>query len=454
MPEDDNAAVRSRRLTDEEIARNFSDMHPPLGRSEALIEADRCYFCFDAPCTTACPTGIDIPGFIQKIRSDNLTGSAHTILRENIMGGMCARVCPTEVLCEEACVRNTHEDKPVNIGLLQRYATDPVFEENTGLFERGPETGKRVAVVGGGPAGLSCAHRLSMLGHSPVVFNRDEKLGGLNEYGIAAYKTVNDFAQREVDYILSIGGIEVRNKAVLGETFTLVDLQEEYDAVFLGFGLGSVNDLGLPNENIAGVLNAVDYIAELRQAKDKGDLPVGDNVVVIGGGMTAIDIAVQTKRLGAGHVDIVYRRGPEEMGASRYEQQFAQTSGVKIRHWAKPVKLLTSDGVAGVEFEQTALDEAGKVVGTGERYSLDADVVFKAIGQSLSEKALDSTTGTLDLQHGKIVTDDDRKTSLPAVWAGGDCVVGNDDLTVSAVQDGKIAAIAIDRYLRQESNNG
>ena len=215
-----------------------------------------------------------------------------------------------------------------------------------------------------------------------------------------------------------------------------------------------MNDLGLPNENIAGVLNAVDYIAELRQAKDKGDLPVGDNVVVIGGGMTAIDIAVQTKRLGAGHVDIVYRRGPEEMGASRYEQQFAQTSGVKIRHWAKPVKLLTSDGVAGVEFEQTALDEAGKVVGTGERYSLDADVVFKAIGQSLSEKALDSTTGTLDLQHGKIVTDDDRKTSLPAVWAGGDCVVGNDDLTVSAVQDGKIAAIAIDRYLRQESNNG
>ena len=238
MPEDDNAAVRSRRLTDEEIARNFSDMHPPLGRSEALIEADRCYFCFDAPCTTACPTGIDIPGFIQKIRSDNLTGSAHTILRENIMGGMCARVCPTEVLCEEACVRNTHEDKPVNIGLLQRYATDPVFEENTDLFERGPETGKRVAVVGGGPAGLSCAHRLSMLGHSPVVFNRDEKLGGLNEYGIAAYKTVNDFAQREVDYILSIGGIEVRNKAVLGETFTLVDLQDEYDAVFLGFGLG------------------------------------------------------------------------------------------------------------------------------------------------------------------------------------------------------------------------
>ncbi len=449
MPKDNDVAVRSRRLSDEEIARNFSDMHPPLGRSEALIEADRCYFCFDAPCTTACPTGIDIPVFIQQIRSDNITGSAHTILRENIMGGMCARVCPTEVLCEEACVRNTHEDKPVNIGLLQRYATDPVFEDDVELFVRGADSGKRVAIIGGGPAGLSCAHRLSMLGHSSVVFNRDDKLGGLNEYGIAAYKTVNDFAQREVEYILSIGGIEIRNNAVLGEAFTLADLQEEYDAVFLGFGLGSVNDLGLANEDIDGVLNAVDYIAELRQAKDKGDLPVGDNIVVIGGGMTAIDIAVQTKRLGAEHVDIVYRRGRDEMGASQYEQEFAQTSGVKIRHWAKPKSLLAGDRIAGVEFERTKLNSNGKLSGTGETFSLTADVVFKAIGQSVSEKVLGTITGTLELNRGKIVTDDDHKTSLPGVWAGGDCVYGNDDLTVSAVQDGKIAAIAIDRYLRE-----
>jgi glutamate synthase (NADPH/NADH) small chain len=419
-----------------------------------LIEADRCYFCFDAPCTTACPTGIDIPGFIQKIRSDNITGSAQTILRENIMGGMCARVCPTEVLCEEACVRNTHEDKPVNIGLLQRYATDPIFENSIGLFERGSESGKRVAIVGGGPAGLSCAHRLSMLGHSSVIFNRDEKLGGLNEYGIAAYKTVNDFAQREVDYILSIGGIEVRNDVALGEDFTLAELQDEYDAVFLGFGLGSVNDLGLADEDIDGVLNAVEYIAELRQADDKGDLPVGDHIVVIGGGMTAIDIAVQTKRLGAENVDIVYRRGPDEMGASTYEQEFAQTTGVKIRHWAKPKKLLIDGRVAGMEFEKTKLDDNGKLSGTGETFSLNADVVFKAIGQTLSEKTLGVLTGTLELNKGKIVADDELKTSLPAVWAGGDCVYGGDDLTVSAVQDGKIAAIAIDRYLREESNNG
>jgi dihydropyrimidine dehydrogenase (NAD+) subunit PreT len=454
MPRVNKAAVRPRRLSDEQIAANFSDMHPPLKRPEALIEADRCYFCFDAPCVSACPTGIDIPGFIQKIRSDNLKGSAQTILRENIMGGMCARVCPTEVLCEQACVRNTHEDKPVNIGLLQRYATDPVFEQDIGLFERGADSGKRVAIVGGGPAGLSCAHRLSMLGHSSVIFNRDEKPGGLNEYGIAAYKTVDDFAQREVEYILSIGGIELRNRISLGDDVTLAELLEEFDAVFLGPGLGSVNDLGLANEDAEGVLNAVDYIAELRQAKDKGDLPVGERIVVIGGGMTAIDIAVQTKRLGAEQVDIVYRRGPEHMGASRYEQEFAQTSGVRIRHWAIPNKLLIDGRIAGVEFERTGLDGDGKLAGTGEYFSMDADMVFKAIGQALSEQALGILTETLALKKGKIVTDDDRRTSLPGVWAGGDCIYGHDDLTVSAVQDGKVAAIAIDKYLREESDNG
>ena len=209
--------IRPARLSSAEIDRNFGDLHPPLKRAEALIEADRCYFCFDAPCATACPTGIDIPAFIQKIRSDNVRGSARTILEENIMGGMCARVCPTEVLCEEACVRNTHEDKPVEIGLLQRYATDPVFENNTQFFARAESRGKTVAVVGGGPAGLSCAHRLAMLGHDVVLFNRDAKLGGLNEYGIAAYKTIDNFAQREVRYILEVGGIDVRTGVTLGE---------------------------------------------------------------------------------------------------------------------------------------------------------------------------------------------------------------------------------------------
>ena len=434
---DSKPDIRGNRLSKQDIDRNFSDLHPPLGRSEALIEADRCYFCFDAPCTTACPTGIDIPAFIQKIRSDNIRGSAHTILAENIMGGMCARVCPTEVLCEQACVRNTHEDKPVEIGLLQRHATDPIFEDGTQLFARAEASGKRVAVVGGGPAGLSCAHRLAMLGHEVKVFTRDAKHGGLNEYGIAAYKTVDNFAQREVDYILSIGGIDVENNVELGKGITLAALREEYDAVFLGIGLASVNDLGIDNENLSGVENATDFIADLRQAEDKSSLAVGRNVVVIGGGMTAIDIAVQSKRLGAEKVDMVYRRGPEQMAASEFEQHLAQTSGVTVHYWLQP-KALHGDGhVSAIEFDKN-----------GESVVLEADVVFKAIGQRLADEQLADELRGIDLDGGKIVVNESQATSLDDVWAGGDCVAGGEDLTVSAVQDGKLAAIAIDRFLR------
>ena len=423
--------VRPRRLSKEEIEANFADLHPPLSRSEALIEADRCYFCYDAPCTTACPTGIDIPSFIQKIRSDNIQGSARTILRENIMGGMCARVCPTEILCEEACVRNTHEQKPVEIGLLQRYATDPIIDARMQLFPRAEASGRRVAVVGGGPAGLSCAHRLAVLGHEVVIFNRDEKPGGLNEYGIAAYKTVDDFAQIEVDYILGIGGIEVRHSCALGEDVQLPELVDEFDAVFLGIGLGQPNNLGIEGEDKSGVINAIDYIAELRQAEDKSRMPIGKTVVVIGGGMTAIDIAVQSRHLGARQVHMVYRRGPEKMSASVFEQALAQTSGVTIHHRAPPTRIIGDDHVKGVEFET----DDGKFV-------LYADMVFKAIGQQMEG------IGDIEMENGRIVVDDGHRTSLAHVWAGGDCVVGGDDLTVSAVQHGKLAAIDIDRQLR------
>jgi glutamate synthase (NADPH/NADH) small chain len=429
--------IRSNRLDKAEIDKNFGDLHPPLSRSEALIAADRCYFCYDAPCTTACPTDIDIPGFIQKIRSDNIRGSAHTILAENIMGGMCARVCPTEILCEEACVRNTHEDKPVEIGLLQRYATDPVFENSTQLFKRAESSGKTVAIVGGGPAALSCAHRLATLGHSVKLFNRDEKLGGLNEYGIAAYKTVDDFAQREIEYILSIGGIEVETGVTLGQDLSLSNLREEYDAVFIGIGLPSVNDLNIDNEDLPGIESAIDYIAALRQADDKSTLPVGSNVVVIGGGMTAIDVAVQSKRLGAEKVDIVYRRGPDDMSASEFEQHLAQTNGVSVHHWLHPKALHGNGHVTAIEFDKV-----------GESVTMPADVVFKAIGQRLGDEQLANELQGIQLANGKIVVDESQATSLDKVWAGGDCVTGGDDLTVSAVQHGKVAAIAIDKAIR------
>jgi glutamate synthase (NADPH/NADH) small chain len=283
-----------------------------------------------------------------------------------------------------------------------------------------------------------------------VVFNKDEKLGGLNEYGIAAYKTIDGFAQREVDWILSIGGIEVRNRVALGADFTLAQLKEQFDAVFLGIGLGSVNELGDEFTEAPGIENAIDYIADLRQADDKSELPVGRRVVVIGGGMTAIDIAVQSKRLGAEHVDIVYRRGPEQMGASPFEQELAQTNSVRIHHWAVPAGLKAdAGGAVTIELGRTELDENGRLKQTDEAFTLEADVVFKAIGQRLADDKLGDELQGLTLEHGRIVIDDGRATSVDGVWAGGDCVAGGDDLTVSAVQDGKVAALSIDRHLRE-----
>ncbi len=444
------ADIAAGRLTSDEYAANFSDVHPPLDRRRALIEASRCYFCHDAPCIEACPTGIDIPTFITKIASDNVRGSAVSILTENIMGGACARVCPVEILCQEACVRNTQESKPVQIGALQRYATDHLFDKGVQPFQRADLSGKTVAVVGGGPAGLACAHRLSMLGHDVVVYEARGKAGGLNEYGIAAYKLPDSFAQKEVDFILSLGGISVETGKSLGEDITLSQLRQGHDAVFLGFGLAGVNALGCEGEDLDGVANAVDYIADLRQATDLGALNVGRRVVVIGGGNTAIDIAVQSKRLGAEDVTLVYRRGAEHMSATGHEQEFAQTNGVKIKHWAQPKRLIGQDGkVKEVEFEYTQLDDNGRLMGTGDTFTVLADMVFKAIGQTFVPAPLrNGSAEMLELTNsGRIAVNEDRQTSLADVWAGGDCVPG-DDLTVAAVQDGKLAAHAIDRALR------
>src|SRR5579872_3740242 len=270
------------RLRQEDYAANFRDLHPPLDRHQAVVESDRCYFCYDAPCVRACPTGIDIPMFIREILTDNAKSAAETILSQNILGGMCARVCPTETLCEEACVREKAEGKPVRIGELQRYATDVLMADGRQPFTRAPATGKRIAVVGGGPAGLSCAHRLAMHGHEVVIYDAKPKPGGLNEYGIAAYKAVNGFAQAEVDFILSIGGIVIAPEMALGRDFTLADLRRQFDAVFLGIGLAGVNALGLDDEALDGVADAVAYIADLRQAGDLASLPVGRKVVVVG----------------------------------------------------------------------------------------------------------------------------------------------------------------------------
>jgi len=440
---------RGGKLSEEQIKANFTDMHPPLTASQAYIEACRCYFCFDAPCTAACPTGIDIPEFIKRIQSGNIKGSAHKILEANIMGSMCARVCPTEVLCEEACVRNTNESKPVAIGLLQRYATDEVIDKKVQLFERISSTDKKIAVIGAGPAGLSCAHWLASLGHNVTVFDKNKKSGGLNEYGIAAYKVLDNIAQKEVDYIIEIGGIEIKPQVQFGVDFTLDTLRDEYDAVFIGIGLPGVNLFKIKGEDVEGVVDAVDYIRDLRQAKRMSELPVGDKVVVIGGGMTAIDIAVQSKKLGASEITIAYRRDKASMKASEYEQRYAQINDVKLRFCSSPKTVLSRDGrVTGIEFDITEVDKDGRISITGKTYRLEADVIFKAIGQKIPEDQLGQSAGQLAMLNGRIAVDDNRKTSLDNVWAGGDCVAGGEDLTVSAVQDGKLAAQSIHEYLQ------
>ena len=421
-----------------------SDLHPPLSLHEARVEADRCYFCHDAPCVAACPTGIDVPLFIRQIATGRASAAGTTILEENIFGGMCARVCPTETLCEEACVRNTAEERPVRIGELQRHATDASMAKGEQPFARAPASGRRVAVVGAGPAGLSCAHRLALHGHEVRVFDSLPKPGGLNEYGIAAYKAVDAFAQREIEWILSIGGIGITHDTVLGVDVTLADLARDFDAVFLGLGLGATNALEVEGAELDGVEDAIDFIARLRQADDLGALDPGRRVVVLGGGMTAIDAAVQSRLLGAEEVHVAYRRNEERMNASRYERELAQTSGVVLRTRLAPRRVLGEGGrVTGIELDRVA-ERDGRLVPTGETLTIECDRVLKAIGQLFVTHPHGES---LALEGRRIRVDAERRTSDPRVWAGGDCAATGEDLTVAAVQDGKLAAESIHRAL-------
>ena len=440
------ADVRAGRLSAEEYAQRFADATPRFTQTQALLEAERCLYCYDAPCATACPTSIDVPSFIRRIADGNLRGSAKAILDSNPLGGMCARVCPTENLCEAVCVRNTQEDRPVAIGRLQRHAVDALMEsDKPQIFTRAPATGKKVAVVGAGPAGLACAYTLAREGHDVVVFDAKPKAGGLNEYGLASYKTPNDFAQKEIQWLLGIGGITIQNDWKLETAAQLEALRKDYDALFLGMGLATTHQLGVPGEGLEGVQDATAFIATLRQTEDKATLPVGRRVVVIGGGMTAVDAAVQSKLLGAEEVHMVYRRGRDAMGASQAEQDWAQTNGVTIHHWLAPVEVLGHSGhVSGITFAHQALVD-GKLTATGETTTLAADTVLKAIGQKLGNPVL--TESGLTLSGGKIATDAEGTTNLEGVWAGGDCRAGGQDLTVEAVEHGKQSAKAIQAYI-------
>ena len=428
--------IAADRLSKEALAQNFADLHVPLEPHEVRVAADRCYFCYDAPCVTACPTDIDIPLFIRQISTGRPEAAAKTIFDMNILGGMCARVCPTEVLCEQACVREVSEGKPVEIGRLQRHATDSLMAKNIHPFNRAASTGKKVAVVGAGPAGLSCAHRLASKGIDVTIYDTRSKAGGLNEYGIAAYKSTNDFAAKEVAWLLSIGGITIENNKTLGVDMTLDGLSSDFDAVFLSVGLGGVNALSLSSEDETCVSDAVGFIETLRQSTDLASIPIGRNLVVIGGGMTAVDAAVQSKLLGAEQVTIAYRRGREAMSASRYEQDLAASHGVKLLFNVQPVKLETVGTGTALVLEYTATNDT-RLTGTGETVRIAADQVFSAIGQTLA------TDGGLALDGRKIAVTGAGRTSRDRVWAGGDCASGGDDLTVTAVAEGRDAAMDI-----------
>ncbi|MBJ7309711.1 NAD(P)-dependent oxidoreductase [Rugamonas sp. CCM 8940] len=432
-------------LADGELAGQFTDLAPPLTARQAAIESARCLYCYDAPCSRICPSEIDVASFIRNIHDENLNGAAVGILKQNILGGSCARVCPTEILCEDACVRNHDaEGQPVKIGLLQRYAVDHMTL-TAHPFARAASTGKTVAVVGAGPAGLSCAHRLAMLGNDVVVFEAREKSGGLNEYGIAKYKLTDDFAQKEVEFLLGVGGISIRHGQTLGGNLHLKELHAQYDAVFLGLGLGASRQLGLTGEDAPGLLAAVDYIAALRQADDLSALPLPARAIVIGAGNTAIDMAVQIQRLGAREVTLVYRRGFEAMSATHHEQDIAKANQVRMQTWAQPQQVLldAAGRVRGMRFERTALVN-GRLAGNGETFEIAADAIFKAIGQSLDAHSVgDPLASMLKRDGDKIEVDAQFRTVLPGIYAGGDCVAPGQDLTVQAVQHGKLAALAI-----------
>lgn len=444
-------SISANRLTKEQYEQNFSDIHPPFETIDAaLVEANRCLFCYDAPCMKSCPTSIDVPKFIKQISTGNIKGSAHTIFSSNIMGAGCSKVCPVEKLCEGACVYNLMHEEAIPIAKLQRYSTEIAMQKNWQLFPRKASVGKKVAVVGAGPAGLSCAHVLSREGVDVTIYEKESKGGGLMTYGIAAYKVTPQFCEDEVNYITGIGGIEIKYNHELGKNILLADLQKNYDAVYLGIGVGLARQLEIPGEDLEGVEDAITFIYNLRE-KGYPAIPVGDKVAVIGMGMTAIDAATQAKRLGAKEVTMLYRRTQEEMPCTQVELDIAKLDGCEIVWLAAPKEVLGENGkVTGLicsVMELGAPDASGRrsPVDTGNTFTLEVDMVIKAAGQMPFEALVKQSN--LENRSGKIVVKDKAATNIEGVFAGGDAVNGGKEV-VDAVQAGKDGAGAILKFLQ------
>jgi len=443
--------ISNNRLTPEQYEQNFSDIHPPFEtHAAALVEANRCLFCYDAPCTKSCPTGINVPKFIKQITTENIKGSAHTILSSNIMGGGCSKVCPVEKLCEGACVFNLMEEEAIPIAKLQRYATEKAIDNNWQLFERKKSIGKKVAIVGAGPAGLSCAHVLSREGVDVTIYEKESKGGGLMTYGIAAYKVTPQFCEDEVNYILAIGGIEIKYNQELGKNISLAELQKNYDAVYLGFGVGIARQLAIPGEELEGVVDAISFIYDIR-TKGYPSIPVGDKVAVIGMGMTAIDAATQAKRLGAKEVTLVYRRTQAEMPCTETELNIAKLDGCKVTWLATPKEVIGTNGKVTelvcslIELGEPDASGRRSPVETDETITLSVDMVIKAAGQTPFMNLVSSNH--LSNSGGKVAINN-SETNIAGVFAGGDCVNGGKEV-VDAVQAGKDGAVAILSFFTQ-----
>ncbi len=438
-------------LSAEELKQHFSDIHPPFEHAEgAILEANRCINCYDAPCTKSCPTSIDVPLFIKQISSGNIKGSARTIFSSNIMGGGCSKVCPVEKLCEGACVYNLREEEPISIAKLQRYSTEKAIHEKWSLFERKPSNGKKVAVVGAGPAGLACAHALSLEGIDVTVFEKEGKGGGLMTYGVAAYKVTPESCQDEVDYITSIGGIDIQYNKELGKDVTLAGLQKEFDAVFVGIGVGVARELNIPGENLKGVVDAISFIYDLR-TNDYSKITVGDKVAVIGMGMTAIDAATQSKRLGAKEVTMIYRRTEQEKPCTDVELDLAKLDGCLFEWLASPKEIIGENGklkkLVCSKMKLGEPDSSGRraPVDTGEIFTIEVDMIIKAAGQIPFEELVSGSA--LQNKGGKISINTSGETNLKGVFAGGDAVNGGKEV-VDAVQAGKDGAKGILQYLK------
>lgn len=435
---------------------NLAEIEPKYTPQEALVEAERCLYCFDAPCIMACPTGIDIPGFIKKIASGNLTGSARTILQANPLGASCARVCPTSALCEGGCVMQDRDEKPIKIGRLQRYATDHVFDNKIKVLTApAKKTGKKIAVLGGGPAGLGCAAELAQLGHAVTIFEKKPKAGGLNTYGIAMYKLTPETSLAEVALVKSLG-VEIRTGTEVGKDVTVAQLEKQYDAIFVGFGLGRTYRLGIPGEDLPEVYEALDFI-ELLHTRPLDKVPVGKRVAVIGCGNTAIDAVTQAKRLGATDATIIYRRGEADMPAYPYEYELAKKDGCSFLFHALPVQVVAEKGhMAGLKLARTKINAQGRVeVIKGSETVENFDMVIKALGQEPQAKLMQKLFPKVKLdKDGTVVRDAATgQTSVKHVFAGGDCVNGGREV-VNAVAEGKKAARGIHKFLLGEEVAG